>query len=151
MTLLNDLSNGVLTCQSFPERNDAETTEDLWFSFRVRNQSPDVKPPPIPTASGDINYLNGFCIFRREADSLAKRRFGQKSLVIISQHSYNALFFKLLNFMTSDVLSDRTTLELACIHIANWDSPSIGRHELPFLGYVMDLEMYVTLNDLSDT
>jgi len=110
-----------------------------------------VKPPPIPTASGDINYLNGFCIFRREADSLAKRRFGQKSLVIISQHSYNALFFKLLNFMTSDVLSDRTTLELACIHIANWDSPSIGRHELPFLGYVMDLEMYVTLNDLSDT
>lgn len=118
--------------------------EDLSFQFSIRNRSPDVllSSPCAPHGSPSTFY--GSCLFRQEFDGTTKRSYNQKSLVLISNHNFPAFYMKLLQQMTSSgILCDPNTFEAACTQISAWPPPSIGRHELPFLGSLLVLEMYV--------
>src|SRR5690242_20086760 len=71
-----------------------------------------------------------------------KRSFNQRSMVLISHHNFTSFNNRILQIMTeSGVISDPTTLEGAHAQMNNWSPPSIGRHELPFLGRVLTLDI----------
>lgn len=75
---------------------------------------------------------------------MTKRRFNQKSLVLISNHDFPAFFMNLLRIITSSgAISDPARLEAACSQIEAWPPPSLRKMELPFLGVMVMLEMYV--------
>jgi hypothetical protein len=132
----------IYRIQSFPERQDSETTEDVTFHFNIRNNSPDISlSSPNPPYGSPCN-LYGTCIFRQEYDSTTKRRFNQKSLVAISNHEFPAFFAKLLNILTENgVINDPLKLQVACSEISSWNPPAIGHQDLHFLGYLLALEM----------
>jgi hypothetical protein len=108
----------------------------------MRNNSPDVNlsSPSPPYGSADDFY--GSCVFRQEYDSLRKRRYNQKSLVVISNHEFPSFFMTLLRTIATDaVIGDIARLEAACSEIASWPSPTVGVQSLPFLGTLLKLEM----------
>lgn len=116
--------------------------EDLNFQFTIRNRSPDIllSSPCSPHGSPNSFYCN--CVFRQEFDRNTKRRFNQKSLVLVSNHNFPAFFTRVLQLMTAGgILCDPTTFEVACSQISSWPPPSVGRLELPFLGSLLVLEM----------
>lgn len=127
---------------SFPEQQNTETTEDMIFSYTFKNNSPDVSisSPQAPYGSPSTFYAS--CIFRQEFDHTMKRSFNQRTLVLISHHPFLSFYTKLLRGMTeSGVISDPTTLEAAYSQMTAWPSPSLGRHELPFLGAMITLDI----------
>ncbi|KAK7533275.1 uncharacterized protein J3D65DRAFT_558287 [Phyllosticta citribraziliensis] len=127
---------------SFPEQQNPEMGEDLNFQFTIRNRSPDILlgSPCPPYGSPNSFYCN--CVFRQEFDRNTKRRFNQKSLVLVSNHNFPAFFTKILHLMTAGgILCDPTTFEVACSQISSWPPPSVGRLELPFLGSLLVLEI----------
>lgn len=71
-----------------------------------------------------------------------KRSFNQRSMVLISHHNFTSFNNRILQVMTeSGVISDPTTLEGAHAQMNNWPPPSVGRHELPFLGRILTLDI----------
>ncbi|TKA67537.1 hypothetical protein B0A49_07620 [Cryomyces minteri] len=71
-----------------------------------------------------------------------KRRFAQKTLVLISTHEFPALFLRLLHQITSSgTIGNPTILEAAYVEMAKWPPPSHGRQQLPFLGSVIELDI----------
>ncbi|KAF1984427.1 DUF1630-domain-containing protein [Aulographum hederae CBS 113979] len=127
---------------SFPERHDTEIVDDISFQYSIRNNSPDVRLDSPHAPYGSASDLYGHCVFRQEYDRRTKRSFNQKSLVLISNHDFPALYLAILQKMTaSGLISDPSALEAACAEIASWPAPSIGRLELPFLGSVFVLEI----------
>jgi hypothetical protein len=73
---------------------------------------------------------------------MTKRSYNQKSLVLISNHHFPAFHSKLLQIVTDlGLISDPSRLEVACAEISKWGPPSVGHHDLPFLGYILALEM----------
>ncbi|KAF2402498.1 DUF1630-domain-containing protein [Trichodelitschia bisporula] len=136
----SDLS--AICFNSFPERHDTDIEGDVFFQFTVRNNSPDVPllSPAPPHGSADAFYGN--CIFRQEYDSMTKRSFNQRSLVLISTHEFPSFFAKLLRIVTDcGPISDPTRLEAACSQISEWPAPFVGHLELPFLGSLLKLEI----------
>ena len=82
------------------------------------------------------------CIFRQEEDRLSKRNYDQKSLIILSHHEFPSLFLRLLRDLTAkSVVNDPDALIAACAQIAQWAPPSVGKHNLPFLGSILELHM----------
>ncbi|KAF4540936.1 Glycoside hydrolase clan GH-D [Lasiodiplodia theobromae] len=137
-----ELQSPVDLLVTFPEQQTPEMGEDLSFQFSIRNRSPDVllSSPCAPHGSPSTFY--GSCLFRQEFDGTTKRSYNQKSLVLISNHNFPAFYMKLLQQMTSSgILCDPNTFEAACTQISAWPPPSIGRHELPFLGSLLVLEI----------
>lgn len=131
-----------LTVQSFPEQQNTETSEDLAFNFAITNNSPDVKlsSPNPPHGSSDIFY--GTCVFRQEFDHTMKRSFNQRTLVMISHHNFPSFHKRLLERMTeTGVISDPVTLQTAYNQMFAWRPPRVGRHELPFLGNIITLDI----------
>jgi len=127
---------------SFPERQDTETAEDLTFHFTVRNHSPDILLSSPYSPHGSASTFFGYCVFRQEMDQTMKRSFNQRTLVLISNHDFPGLFFRMLHQMTSSgMISDPNALEAAFTHVSSWPPPSIGRHELPFLGSMIELDI----------
>jgi hypothetical protein len=127
---------------SFPERQDSDPSEDVNFHFNIRNNSPDVPLHSPNQPYGSSNTLFGTCVFRQEYDNMTKRSYNQKSLVLISNHDFPAFHSRLLQIITDlGLISDPSRLEVACADISTWDPPSIGHHGLPFLGYILELEM----------
>ncbi|KZF21902.1 hypothetical protein L228DRAFT_269350 [Xylona heveae TC161] len=136
----SDLS--AICFNSFPERHEGEITEDLSFSFALRNHSPKVSFDAFDYLYGKQDYFHGTCLFRQEQDNTVKRRFGQKSLVLLSQHDFPGLWVKLLHLMTSNnALGDIAVLETACMHVASWKPPTAGQHQLPFFGSVLAMDI----------
>jgi hypothetical protein len=128
--------------RSFPEQQNTETAEDLAFNFAVTNNSPDVKliSPNAPYGSADTFY--GTCVFRQEFDHSMKRSFNQRTLVMISHHNFPSFHHRLLHKMTeTGVISDPVTLHAAYNQMFAWRPPSLGRHELPFLGSIITLDI----------
>jgi hypothetical protein len=73
---------------------------------------------------------------------MTKRSYNQKSLVLISNHDFPAIQLRLLQIVTDlGLISDPSRLEVACAEISTWGPPSVGHHDLPFLGSVLSLEM----------
>lgn len=71
-----------------------------------------------------------------------KRSYNQKTLALISNHDFPALFLEVLRRMTvTGVYTDPPALETACNEIGNWPHPGVGLLELPFMGDVMRLDM----------
>ena len=141
-----DLS--AICFNSFPERQDAEISEDAYFHFVVRNNSPDItlQSPKAPHGSSSLFFCNS--VFRQEFDIVTKRSFSQKALVIISNHDFPSFFAELLRIITtSSFVNDSARLEAACSEISSWPAPTVGRQELPFLGTLLTLEMYAFLHD----
>jgi len=138
----SDLS--AICFNSFPERQDSEFTGDAHFHFVVRNNSPDISllSPNAPHGSSSLFFGNS--VFRQEFDSVTKRSFTQKALVIISTHEFPSFFAEILRIITnSGLINDPTRLEAACSEITKWPPPTIGRRQLPFLGTLLNLEMYL--------
>jgi len=62
--------------------------------------------------------------------------------VLISNHEFTSFFLYLLKHITSSgVISDPTALEAAYSQMLAWPAPSLGRHELPFMGSTIALEV----------
>lgn len=135
-----DLS--AICFNSFPEQQNTETAEDLAFNFAVSNNSPDIhlSSPNAPHGSADTFY--GSCVFRQEFDHSMKRSFNQRTLVMISHHNFPSFHNRILQRMTeTGVISDPTTLEAAYSGMSSWAPPALGRHELPFLGNMLTLDI----------
>ncbi|KAF2102087.1 DUF1630-domain-containing protein [Rhizodiscina lignyota] len=127
---------------SFPERHDSEITEDAFFKFTVRNNSPDISLGSPYAPHGSPTEFFGHCVFRQEYDRMTKRSFNQKALTLISNQPFSAFFLKLLQKMTvTGNILDPSMLEAVHDQIAAWQPPSGGRHELPFMGSLMVLEI----------
>jgi hypothetical protein len=143
-----DLS--AICFNSFPERQDTEISEDAYFHFVIRNNSPDIslQSPKAPYGSSSLFFGNS--VFHQEFDSVTKRSFSQKALVIISNHDFPSFFKTLLQIViSSGFISDPTRLEAACSEISSWSAPTVGRQELPFLGTLLTLEMYAFLHGIT--
>lgn len=133
---------GAICFNSFPERHDADVTEDIRFQFTIRNNSPDVRLESPHAPYGSPTLFHGCCIFRQEFDDTIKRSFNQRTLCIISSHEFPALFMQILESMTlSSNVSDPNVLEAAFSEIASWPVPAIGTHHLPFMGSVLSFEV----------
>jgi hypothetical protein len=136
----SDLS--TICFNSFPERQDADLLEDMYFSFTLRNNSPDIKLSSPTPPYGSAGLFHGTCVFRQEYDSLSKRRFNQKSLVVVSNQEFPAFFVNVLRvIVTGATIGDITRLEAACSQIEGWPPPRIRKQDLPFLGGIISLEM----------
>lgn len=82
------------------------------------------------------------CVFRQEADSLSKRNYDQKTLILVSHHEFPSFFLRLVRDLTArDVINNPDALISACGEIAQWQPPSMGKQTLPFLGALLELHM----------
>jgi hypothetical protein len=73
---------------------------------------------------------------------MTKRSYNQKSLVLISNHEFPALYGKLLQIVTDQgFINDPSRLEAVCSEMNTWNPPSIGSQILPLLGFILPLEM----------
>ena len=131
----------LLMGSSFPEKSNSDTVEDSAFHFKFRQTSPNVL---YAETEDDPAHWYGYCLFRQLHDVSAKRNYRQKSLILISQHDFPPLFghivktISLLGFAVSPAL-----IESACSNIAGWGPPEIGMKELPFLGEILEVHMFV--------
>jgi hypothetical protein len=137
-----DLS--TICFNSFPERHDGDIQEDMYFNFNLRNNSPDINLSSPSPPYGNADQFHGVSVFRQEYDGTTKRSFNQKSLVIISSHDFAVFFMSLLRVITTGSnLGDVARLEAACAQVEGWPPPRIGKQELPFLGGIITLDVFV--------
>ncbi|KAF2455420.1 hypothetical protein BDY21DRAFT_289677 [Lineolata rhizophorae] len=147
-----DLS--AICFNSFPERQQHDAAPpasspgppdppDLVpFHFTLRNASPDVALASPCPPYGSPSHLHAAALFRQQLDRSTKRSFNQKTLVLVSNHPFTAFFLALLRHLTATgLLADPTALEAAASQMAAWPPPSVGRHELPFLGSLLVLDI----------
>jgi hypothetical protein len=114
----------------------------MTFNFVINNNSPDINLSSPNAPHGSPSKFYGCCIFRQEFDDRMKRRFNQRTLVIISHHPFLSFYTTLLHKMTeTNVISDPTALEAAYSQMTAWPSPALGRLELPFLGSMISLDI----------
>jgi hypothetical protein len=148
-TLFSESDLSTICFNSFPERHDGEVA-DMFFSFTVRNTSSNIKISSALVQSGSSSVFHGVSVFRQSYDTMSKRRFDQKSLVVISALNFTPLFMNMLRVIAaSSAIGDPTPLETACAHIAAWPPPTVGRINLPFMGTSIELEMCVVLASLN--
>lgn len=128
---------------SFPERHDAEDSADAYFHFTIKNQSTNIELSSPRSPHGSSTLFHGNCVFRQEYDRQTKRRFNQKSLVLISHHEFTALFRQVLHAIIAHdhALSDPDRLEAVTAEMANWISPGIGQLQLPLFGRVFNFDI----------
>lgn len=132
----------AIAFNAFPEQQNTETSDDMTFTFQISNNSPAIPLTSPQPPHGSPSKFYASCIFRQEYDDTIKRSFNQRTLVLISHHSFLAFHSQLLQRMTrSAVISDPTTLETAYAQMLAWPPPSLGRHELPFLGSLITLDI----------
>jgi hypothetical protein len=73
---------------------------------------------------------------------MSKRKYEQKSLIIISHHDFPSFFLRLVRDITADdVISNPDALRAACSQIAQWPAPALGKQVLPFQASLLELQM----------
>ncbi|KAJ7163926.1 hypothetical protein C8R43DRAFT_989186 [Mycena crocata] len=110
-------------------------------SFRIR-EHPISLPSDRRPAPKD-GYMYGFAHFTQRKDSASKRGYQQRSLVILTHHSYPALFASITAIL-GPLFQEHglPMLEAACHNIATWSDPTPGMIvELGFLGTVLSVEL----------
>ncbi|KAI5813816.1 hypothetical protein BZA77DRAFT_334723 [Pyronema omphalodes] len=126
---------------SFPEKSNPDRLEDSVFHFKFRHTSPEVEHTPN---ENDPAHWYGYCLFRQKRDVSAKRNFRQKSLILLSQHEFPPLFSHIVKTVSMlEWTVSPALIESACSNIAAWGPPEIGIKELPFLGEILEVHMYV--------
>lgn len=127
---------------SFPEKSNADSAsvnEDSAFHFKFRHTSPNV---PHTATETELGQWYGYCVFRQKHDTSAKRNYRQKSLILISQHDFPKLFIHIVT--TVSILEFSPALiESTCANIATWSPPEVGIKEMPFLGEILEVHMWV--------
>jgi hypothetical protein len=143
-TLFSEQDITTICFDSLPET--VNVGGDMFFSFSLRNTSPKIKLPSDSINSADHSILHGVAVFRKVFDPTSKRRFDQKSLVIISSHNFTSLFMNIIRIISAtSAIGDPAPLETACTHIAAWPPITVGRLDLPFMGTGIELDMCVFL------
>ncbi|KXN88654.1 Protein DENND6A [Leucoagaricus sp. SymC.cos] len=121
------------------------------YSFRLREQlSSDYDPKRPATKDG---YIYGFSHFTQKRDETSKRGYRQRSVVILTQHQYPALFTSFVSIF-GPLFQEHGTpmLEAACHNIATWSDPKPGETlELGFLGTVVHVEIPHTIDQFQLT
>jgi hypothetical protein len=108
----------------------------------MHNNSPDIALNSPAPPYGSAELLFGVSVFRQEYDKLKKRRYNQKSLVLVSNHEFTPFFMNVLRVVASEgLMSDIPRLEAASAQIEHWPAPKTGSQSLPFLGNILRLEM----------
>ncbi|KAJ6594236.1 hypothetical protein B0H19DRAFT_1012366 [Mycena capillaripes] len=110
-------------------------------SFRIR-ESPLPLPGDRRPAPKD-GFMYGFAHFTQRKDASSKRGYEQRSLVILTHHSYPA-FFARITAILGPLFQEHglPMLEAACHNIATWSDPTPGMNtELGFLGTVLSVEL----------
>ncbi|KAF8311959.1 hypothetical protein DL93DRAFT_1352348 [Clavulina sp. PMI_390] len=106
--------------------------------------SPD-SSTPIPSTSSFTKdgFLYGYALFHQRRDASSKRGYLQRSVVILSQHAYPALFIACLAELGPMYFARGSpALETACYNIASWPAPTPGLAcELGFMGSVLSVEL----------
>ncbi|KAF9480001.1 DUF1630-domain-containing protein [Pholiota conissans] len=125
---------------SFPDSMQFDQGSQT-YSFRIREQSStQLMPNRRPTEDG---FIYGFSHFIQRRDSSSKRGYSQRSLVILTQYQYPALYSGVSNII-GPLFGEHGTpmLEAACHNIATWPDPTLGKTlELGFLGTVLHVEI----------
>ncbi|KAF9007539.1 hypothetical protein BDQ17DRAFT_1238106 [Cyathus striatus] len=109
-------------------------------SFRVREQLRAIDDSKRPATIDGFIY--GYSHFTQRKDPSLKRGYQQRSLVILTQYQYPALFTSIARIFGPLYQSHGTPmLEAACHNIATWYDPVPGVVELGFLGTVLHVEI----------
>jgi len=143
--LLPAESENIAFC-SFPDSLQFDQGSQS-HSFRVREQMKTVHTDKRqPTQDG---FIYGYSHFTQKRDSGSKRGYEQRSVVILTQHQYPALFSSLISIFGPLFQTHGTPmLEAACHNIATWHDPTPGATvELGFLGSVLYLELPHTVDE----
>ncbi|KAF8879304.1 hypothetical protein CPB84DRAFT_1687970 [Gymnopilus junonius] len=141
LTLLPGEYENIAFC-AFPDSLQFDQGSQT-HSFRVREhigpQSSEERAPTIDS------FMYGFSHFIQRRDSSSKRGYQQRSLVILTQHQYPALFSAIAGIFGPLFETHGTPmLEAACHNIATWyePDPTPGQTlELGFLGTVLQVEI----------
>ncbi|KAJ7680655.1 hypothetical protein DFH06DRAFT_1163828 [Mycena polygramma] len=110
-------------------------------SFRIR-ESPLPLPSDRRPATKD-GFMYGFAHFTQRKDASSKRGYEQRSLVVLTHHSYPA-FFARITALLGPLFQEHglPMLEAACHNVATWSDPTPGmKTELGFLGTVLSVEL----------
>ncbi|KAF9532638.1 hypothetical protein CPB83DRAFT_784718 [Crepidotus variabilis] len=110
-------------------------------SFRLRERTSSTPPNDRPKTQDGFIY--GYSHFMQKRDSTSKRGYQQRSLVILTQHQFPALFSSLITIFGPLFEKHGTPmLEAACYNTATWSNPDPGETiELGFLGSVLHVEI----------
>lgn len=114
--------------------------EDSAFHFKFRHTSPNVAHTSTET---ELGQWYGYCLFRQKRDTSVKRNYRQKSLVLISQHDFPNLFIHIVKTVSMLEFSP-ALIESTCANIAAWSPPEVGIKEMPFLGEILEVHMWVS-------
>ncbi|KAI0346542.1 DUF1630-domain-containing protein [Trametopsis cervina] len=136
---LNAAEESNIAFSAFPDSPQTESGS-YTHSFRIRCPESLAKSTlgtVIPAADPD-GFIYGFSYFTQRRDPTSKRGYQQRSLVILTQYAYPALFYTLLSYLGQEFLAHGGPMvEVACHNIANWPDPDPSSTlELGFLGYV---------------
>ncbi|KAI0072956.1 DUF1630-domain-containing protein [Panus rudis PR-1116 ss-1] len=130
---------------SFPDApQTAEGSHIHSFRLRLSGPSEDILPrSEDDRPSTHDGYMYGFSYFTQRRDSTSKRGYQQRSLVVLTQHAYPALFYTILTHLGNEfLLHGGPMLEAACHNIAHWSDPEPGSVlELGFLGSVFTTQL----------
>ncbi len=100
----------------------------------------------MTSTEDDSTHFYGYCLFRQQRDPSAKRSYRQTALTLVSQNGYTPLFSHIVKTMTLlEGEISPTLIESACSNIAAWGAPEVGMRELPFLGEILEVHMFVYL------
>ncbi|KAF8333860.1 hypothetical protein F5887DRAFT_991661 [Amanita rubescens] len=118
-------------------------------SFRIREPLQSLATEHskrLPTKDG---FIYGYSHFTQKRDPSSKRGYCQRSVVILTELQYPALFTRIVSiFGPLYDLHGLPMLESACQNIATWCDPTPGQTvELGFSGTALHLEIPNTIDD----
>ncbi|KAH8921567.1 DUF1630-domain-containing protein [Atractiella rhizophila] len=127
-----ELSN--IAFSSFPDSVGSELEKGLIFSWRI--------PREDQTEDGE-SYWYGYCYFYQERDSSEMRGFIQRSIVLVSQHSFPSLFSYCVSLLGPLLQTHGPAmLEAATSSISRWPAPIPGMNEeVAFLSSVITISI----------
>ena len=125
-------------CFSAMPDTNSHSVDHSTFSFRYRSDH-------------NQQFMNGFVYFRQDKDESMKRGCKQRSVVILTQHSYSGLFTTLSRmfepFFSKGLYE---SIEAACHNMNTWpfDQEYI---QVPFVHEIVDIEFPESLPQLRKT
>lgn len=109
---------------SFPDSNTG-CTGDSTFSFRIRSSTGSL--PRFSTVNRKKRYLFGSVYFRQVPDPTSRRGYYQKSVVVLSEHPYSALFARISKLVAKAYFEEgAAAIATACEDIQSWATPIPG-------------------------
>jgi len=139
---LTDAEMRGVCALSFPDSNAIAGNTDEQFSFRI----------PCHSAAGQ-DFWYCYVFFRQTREMECKRGYKQKSLVLLTRHSFGHGLFKRVASIVANLYFQHgtTLLEAAHQNILSWQAPVPGiTYELPLLGTVLSFHVPFSSNHIID-